>query len=227
VPKAGGGLYNETDSKDARCVKIEGGKCFNNYYKDLFKDKIQETLSKHMDSVMASKLAAVIKKESGLNDLLEYSRSVHAEMDAIITAARLGSTSIAGGYIYTTTYPCHHCARHIISSGINKVFYIEPYEKSLAKELHSDAIAIDPEEENPDIGHVKFLHFEGISPRQYQYFFYPSSERKDSAGKAMSRNIAVEGKIINELLDDYRSLESRVTDYLKSNLEIPEDLLSS
>ena len=49
---------------------------------------------------------------------------------------------MVGGTLYTTTFPCHNCTRHIVASGIAKVYYIEPYAKSLALELHNDAIEL-------------------------------------------------------------------------------------
>jgi deoxycytidylate deaminase len=71
-------------------------------------------------------------------NLTEFGRDVHAEMSAIVSAARRG-TSTEGAYLYCTTFPCHNCAKHIIAAGIRQVVYVEPYAKSFAAEFHLDS----------------------------------------------------------------------------------------
>ena len=80
-------------------------------------------------------------KDTRIFDLIEFNPSVHAEMSAVTTAARMGFP-IAGGLLYTTTFPCHECTRHIILSGLKKVVYLEPYAKSRAAELFADQIRL-------------------------------------------------------------------------------------
>lgn len=227
VPRACGGLYTEKDQdKDYRCVNLEGGKCFNTHYKDGLMKEVESILREEtgIDATKAIKLARKIRMDTSMKDLIEFSRSVHAEMDALTSIAREGGVSVQDGYLYSTTYPCHNCARHIIASGIRKVFYIEPYEKSLALKLHSDAMEIDPEEDNESVEKVQFLHFEGISPRQYQNFFNPVNERKDNNGKAIFSSISKSPKIIPEYLDSYKDLESKVTAHLHDDLQIDQNL---
>jgi deoxycytidylate deaminase len=100
-------------------------------------------------------------KGTGLFDITEYGRSVHAEMDAITSCARTRACS-HGGSMYVTTFPCHNCAKHIVASGIREVVYIEPYPKSKAFSLHSDSVSGVPNE-----GKVLFRPFSGIGPRRY------------------------------------------------------------
>jgi deoxycytidylate deaminase len=70
--------------------------------------------------------------------------------------------------MYVTTFPCHECARNIISAGIARVVYIEPYAKSLALELHDNSIELDTE---IDSGKVPFTPYLGVSPRNYSNIF--------------------------------------------------------
>lgn len=62
--------------------------------------------------------AALIANESlfeklpGVNDLIEYSRSIHAEMNAVLNAAQ-GGESTKGCILLCTTFPCHNCARDL------------------------------------------------------------------------------------------------------------------
>lgn len=53
-------------------------------------------------------------------------RTVHAEANAIVQAAKNGS-SIDGGIIYTTASPCWPCFKLIASSGIKRIVYGELY----------------------------------------------------------------------------------------------------
>lgn len=53
-------------------------------------------------------------------------RTVHAEANSIINAARHG-IKIEGGTIYTTASPCWHCFKLIANSGINKIIFAELY----------------------------------------------------------------------------------------------------
>lgn len=48
--------------------------------------------------------------------------AIHAEVDAIATAARTGE-SLYGATIFVTRYPCEACARAIVSAGIKEVVY--------------------------------------------------------------------------------------------------------
>jgi len=69
--------------------------------------------------------------------LLDICRAVHAEEAAILQAAKLGSTSLEGTKIYTSTFPCMLCCKTIINSGIKGVVYLESYpmSESLALEM--------------------------------------------------------------------------------------------
>jgi deoxycytidylate deaminase len=110
-------------------------------------------------------------KGTGILDLTEFGRAVHAEMAALMSCARSGVTPV-GGTLYCTTFPCHNCAKHIVASGITKVVYVEPYPKSKAKDLHADAISLPHEDDKaPDGPRVEFRAFEGIGPRRFVDLF--------------------------------------------------------
>lgn len=59
----------------------------------------------------------------------EWSKTyeIHAEMNAIIWAARKG-ISIEDATIYVTLEPCSECSKNIIASGIKRIVYLKPYE---------------------------------------------------------------------------------------------------
>src|SRR5262249_36638815 len=110
---------------------------------------------------------ALRRKFKTILDITEYGRAVHAEMDALLSCARAG-VSPQGMVLYTTAFPCHTCTRHIIAAGIQRVFYIEPYPKSRAEELHEDAIVVEEKSQQRRFKNkVPFTHFVGIGPRRY------------------------------------------------------------
>jgi cytidine deaminase len=105
--------------------------------------------------------------------------------------------SLGGTVLYTTTFPCHNCARHIIATGIRRVVYIEPYPKSLALELHRESLSLEPppadgnekdEELRPLAAgadpRVKCSPFVGVSPRLYMQLF-SAVRRKDGSGNSL------------------------------------------
>jgi deoxycytidylate deaminase len=107
---------------------------------------------------------------SGLNDITEYGRVVHAEMDAILGCARRG-ISCRDAVLFSTTFPCHNCAKHIIASGIKKVLYIEPYPKSRALDGHRDAIRTSDETDRDDSHKILFAPFIGVGPKRFVDLF--------------------------------------------------------
>jgi len=59
----------------------------------------------------------------------EWSKTyeIHAEMNAIIWAAREG-ISINNATIYVTLEPCSECSKNLIASGIKRIVYGKSYE---------------------------------------------------------------------------------------------------
>lgn len=100
----------------------------------------------------------------------EFSRPVHAELSAIIDAARRG-VGIDKCSIFVTTYPCHNCAKHIIAAGLTRVFYLEPYPKSRAGTLYGEELEMDAPNPQHREGKVVFIAYSGVAPRQYGKLF--------------------------------------------------------
>jgi deoxycytidylate deaminase len=120
-----------------------------------------------------------------LGDITEFGRAVHAEMAAICTAARLGF-ALQDAVLYTTTFPCHNCARHVIATGIRRLVYIAPYAKSQAYLLHADSLVVAPDQatNDPTLSKVVFQPFVGIAPSRGSYLF-DAPKRKHDDGRIM------------------------------------------
>ncbi len=176
-PTFGGGLYWPEYNPDKNIERIEDKPAGRDYKrgKDLNKAEQQEIISQILDSAQKKKLDTVklseVLQASRITELTEFGRAVHAEMEALLACSRKG-VSTKGATLYTTTFPCHNCAKHIIAAGIHRVVYIEPYEKSKAEDLHSDAMKVGfsetPIEEEKL---VRFEPFVGVGPRRFLDLF--------------------------------------------------------
>lgn len=78
----------------------------------------------------------------------EWSKTyeIHAEMNAIIWAARKG-ISIEGATIYVTLEPCSECSKNLIASGIKRIVYEKAYEHTnsevVSKFIHDNGVIIE------------------------------------------------------------------------------------
>jgi dCMP deaminase len=82
------------------------------------------------------------------NEHHEWSKTyeIHAEMNAIIWAAREG-ISIKDATIYVTLEPCSECSKNIIASGIKRIVYEKAYEHNnsevVSKFLKDNGVIIE------------------------------------------------------------------------------------
>lgn len=53
-------------------------------------------------------------------------RTIHAEMNALLSAGRDGQ-ALAGSVLYVTHEPCLRCAMHLIAAGVRHVVYRQGY----------------------------------------------------------------------------------------------------
>jgi deoxycytidylate deaminase len=217
VPKAGGDLYWPGDSGDARdfqrgidSMAEERVQVLRELLERFSSNGILQEpqggidLGRMVRDLISGDKKKVLKGTRVMN-LLEFGRSVHAEMAALMSAARLG-VSVFGATLYCTTFPCHMCARHIVAAGIKRVVYVEPYPKSKAKQLHQDSISVDPVSASPS--HVNFEPFEGVAPRLYQDFFDARDARKDAEGKAVDWQKSQAQPRFQRFLNTYIDLET-------------------
>jgi deoxycytidylate deaminase len=210
VPRFEGGLYgSEDDDNDHRCFKWGSKICHNDRQKDALYEDIRKQLE--FAGLLASGASAAAVKEAiaqtEVRDLIEYSRAVHAEMEAIISVARGEKAGLAAATLYCTTYPCHSCARHIVAAGISSVVYVEPYPKSRAFQLHNDAIS----ESEADIGKkLVFLQYNGVAPKHALRLFRNGRDRKDKAGKLVAIDRKTATPVVEISLDDYSTHERYV-----------------
>ncbi|MFG1691692.1 anti-phage dCTP deaminase [Gemmatimonadota bacterium] len=173
VPAAGGGQYWCDCENDARDFKE--GSDPNTRKKLEVLEEVLGVVEEGFSDLSAdekSQRVKVVAKRLGptrMMNLTEFGRAVHAEMEALLSAGRNG-TSVKGCTLYTTTFPCHNCAKHIVNAGISRVVYIEPYPRSLAMDHHEDALRLDEKGEQAD-RRVSVESFAGLAPRRFATIF--------------------------------------------------------
>lgn len=193
-PAAGGGSYwpkknprtGRIDDQDNGRDHMRGADSNRLEQQRIIENILRECAAKALDVEAVREVLS----SSRIRDLTEFGRVVHAEMDALMSCARIG-VSTRGGTIYCTTFPCHNCAKHIISAGIKRVVFIEPYRKSKALEFHDDSITIGLPPDERDDGKVLFEPFVGVGPRRFLDLF----SLKLGSGSALRRKTS-EGKAI-------------------------------
>lgn len=121
VPKGGGGTYWCDDGVDARDYKWAtdpNDEKKKSLIVDLFERMSEDNL---IDADCLENFDAIIQKrsfkDSQLMDIIEFGRVVHAEMSALMDAARLGRP-VQDAKLFCTTFPCHICAKHITAGDV-------------------------------------------------------------------------------------------------------------
>lgn len=206
VPMAGGGTYWPDDPSYFDNRDFTTGQDFNSVKKFGIISEMLDFLEKNglykrgggesHDDITRQLVTGKFKstfKELRISNLIEFGRVVHAEMFALMRAAQRG-LAVDRSTIFSTTFPCHMCARHIIASGITRVVYIEPYPKSMTSELFPESVIIDRKDFVTDESgirsegvptaptSVRFEPYEGVAPRFYAALFRAPKNRKDGQG---------------------------------------------
>jgi len=210
VAMAGGGQY--WAGEVPRCRDCERSEDSNHRERS---NIIEELVRKVLDGFQSKKLDKdrlwSIFRGSSVWGITEYGRSIHAEMEAILSCGRAG-ISTRGGVLYTTTFPCHNCAKHIVDAGIRRVVFVEPYPKSRAPELLSDSILVKGEQisQKPedhacidpnDDRKVVFEPFIGVSARKFVDLFSVHLttgrivKRKDRNGRTIPFSLSAESNV--------------------------------
>lgn len=223
VPKAGGGVYDgEGNSPDFRCA-THRKYCSSVREQNSIIDEVV-SLFPELRSLAPADVKGRLRK-SPLGRLLEFSRAVHAEMEALLAASRKGIPTL-GAKMFVTTYPCHYCARHLVAAGLDEVQFIEPYPKSLATKLHDDAITVSvgglyPSQalarqaigqEKPEECKVKFVPFAGVAPKLYRRAFMKDRSLKKKDTGDLSIGGTSWGGALSVKRISYIELEAKLAD---------------
>ncbi|ADP81555.1 deaminase [Pseudofrankia inefficax] len=212
VPKAGGGYYHTESQPDGREF-MAGLDASDGIRAQILADLLARLRPGWFTPELQKRTIAELTqlaindediRDADLFDVIEYGRTTHAEMVAITSAARRG-IAIGGGTLYSTTLPCHECTRNIIASGLARVVYLEPYQKSKGGELHRDAIDLFPEPVSPRPSHagptgrpdrVSIEPFSGFSHNRLSDLFSWVPRKADDVRRTAGEPIRLDGRAV-------------------------------
>lgn len=252
VPAPGGGQYSPPTSDRPTARDCDVGHDSNARERLAIQQEIVDGILEHLGEAGTSNQQRIkrelqeILSTTGLREITEYGRSVHAEMSALMSAVRVGA-AVRGATLYCTTFPCHSCAKHIVAAGIDRVVFVEPYPKSKAISLHADAITIEGEnfEEGKseelrlqymtaslEQSRTRFEPFLGVGPRRYFDLFSmklgtgDEKVRKDRNGKVLEfRSRDARPRVPNVALTylEYELLAAELLKDARSKLKSEEE----
>lgn len=232
-PRFGGGLYwpQRREPADMICDE-ENGRDYTREDGDSNRAEQLRLIERIVEDAKTAgiddrKLEEVLKR-SGICDLTEFGRVVHAEMEALLSCARTGQSTV-GTTLFSTTFPCHNCAKHIVAAGVHRVVYVEPYPKSKALDFHDDSIESPGTKPSDPPAKVRFEPFVGIGPRRFFDVFsmqlggsYPLERKVPDTGKPMVWDIRQAQLRIQAQPNSYLELETEAATLFKNSLKTPD-----
>lgn len=163
------GLLDGIHDSDFFCFKDIKSKQIVNKKIDKIFDELESTnkFGKSMKPIIL-KIKNKLKEKLSIKRL-EYARALHAEENALLQAARFGGNGVAGGTIYTTTFPCELCAKKIYQSHLKRIVYTEPYPDSISENIFL----------KDGVRHIRINQFEGVKSPSFHKLFKPPVNIKE------------------------------------------------
>lgn|SRR5574344_91839 len=121
-----------------------------------------------------------------------YTRSLHAEENAMLQMVKYGGEGLKNGIIYVTASPCELCSKKLYQIGIRKIVYIDPY-PGIAKQLNISCGYKRP----------KLVPFQGAYGSSYFKLYQPFMSYKDELSIRLGSSkpqIKTKSEILTELL---------------------------
>lgn len=163
------GVLDSIHDNDFFCFKdVKSKQIVSKKIDEIFNDLTKE---KELDSTAKSLIETLRKqlKEKLSIKRLEFARALHAEENALLQAARFGGNGVAGGTIYTTTFPCELCAKKIYQAHLRRIVYTEPYPDSISEKIFL----------KDGVRHIKINQFEGVKSPSFHQLFKPPVNIKE------------------------------------------------
>lgn len=110
-----------------------------------------------------------------------YTRSLHAEENAMMQIAKSGGNGLEGGTMYVTASPCVLCSKKSYQLGIERIVYIDPY-----PDIAIDQILKSGYKE------IKIEEFEGAVGNAYFKLYKPFLSYKDELKIIIENNYDVQ-----------------------------------
>lgn len=109
----------------------QGGHYYNDghsFVQNLVKDCLNyKNLEENLDGLSFPYCFRSLHNKYEGNKNQVYTRSLHAEENAILQMAKFGGESLKDGIIYVTASPCELCSKKLYQIGVRQIVYIDPY----------------------------------------------------------------------------------------------------
>lgn len=130
-----------------------------------------------------------------------YTRSLHAEENAILQMAKFGGESLKDGIIYVTASPCELCSKKLYQIGVRQIVYIDPYPGIARQQIISAGY------KRPQL-----KLFQGAYGATYFKLFMPFMPMKDELSIRLGLSQTKE-KTEDEIIDEAaENIKSKYTD---------------
>lgn len=106
--------------------KYKDGKSFMEKIKEDFGDDLISAPTKLNGLPFSYCFKALHNRYEGEKNQV-FTRSLHAEENAIIQMSKYGGEALQDGIIYVTASPCELCSKKLYQIGVRKIVYIDPY----------------------------------------------------------------------------------------------------
>ena len=163
------GLLDDIHDSDFFCFKdLKSKQIINQKIEKIFKELSENKKLEPSIEIFIQEIKDKLKDKLSIKRL-EYARALHAEENALLQAARFGGTGVAGGTIYSTTFPCELCAKKIYQSQLKRIVYTEPYPDSISEKIFL----------KDGVRHIKIDQFEGVKSPSFHKLFKPPVNIKE------------------------------------------------
>lgn len=121
-----------------------------------------------------------------------FTRSLHAEENAILQMAKYGGQPLMNGVIYVTASPCELCAKKLYQIGVRKIVYIDPY-PGISRQQIIKAGFKQP----------ALKQFQGVYGSTYFKLYQPFMSYKDELDIRIGHNhkLHTKGKLLEKILE--------------------------
>ena len=106
--------------------KYKDGKSFVDKIKDDFGSNLNTTLIRLHGLPFSYCFKALHNRYEGEKNQV-FTRSLHAEENAILQMSKYGGEALKNGVIYVTASPCELCSKKLYQIGVRQIVYIDPY----------------------------------------------------------------------------------------------------
>lgn len=118
--------FELAESKYHKYKELYASKSFKDGLRLMYEDKI-ENMQADLDGLQCPYCFKDLHNEMCDDKNQVFTRSLHAEENAMMQMVKYGGEGLMEGIIYVTASPCELCSKKLYQLGVRKIVYIDPY----------------------------------------------------------------------------------------------------